>query len=204
MRPDVTESTEVLYTALGPLTDGDEARDWPLLRYCDALCRAYVEQIWGYVSDTDDELGWVIAFDVYNAPAEALPYLAQFVGVVLGPGSTEADQRAAILDHAGFRRGTPEAMISAVARTLTGTQTVNLVERVGGNAYQLEVETLPGETPDAELTERAILSQKPIGIVFNALSSAGQTWADLAADHADWAAVDAEYPDWIDVVTDEP
>jgi hypothetical protein len=203
-RPTVSEPAEALYEALGPMTDGDEPNDWPLLKICDALCRAFVEQIWTYVSDTDAGVGWTVALDPARAPAEALPWLGQFVGVEITPVMTEADTRAAIANPAGLRRGTPAAMAEAVMRTLTGSKTVSIDERVGGDAYQLAVTTLPAETPDATITARAILSQKPIGLVIDVDVLAGQTWADLVAGSTDWSDVEATYPDWVDVISTPP
>jgi hypothetical protein len=203
-RPTVSEPTEQLYSALGPLTAGDEERDWPLLRICEALIAAFVEQIWQYVSDTDDGLGWTLVMDPNRTPADALPWLGQFAGVELFPGQTEDERRAAIRDPAGFQRGTRGAMYRAVRATLTGAKTVQIHERVGGDAYHLAVETLPGQTPDPAVTLNAILSQKPIGLVLDVSTPTGQTWADVVSKHANWLAVDSTYPDWIDVITTVP
>lgn len=73
--------------------------------------------------------------------------------------------RDAIRRQGGKNRGTPDAMRSAIEDTLLGTTPyVNILERVGGNAYALTVVTRPSETPDPDATYAAALAQKPLGM----------------------------------------
>lgn len=202
-RPVVTEVTEDLYEALGPLTAGDEERDWPLLRFLDALCATTVEPIAELFSDRDQP-GWQIVFDPENAPASVLPYLAQFVGVQLLPSDSEERQREKITMPEQFKRGTPAAMLAAVEATLTGGRTVLMDEFFGGSAYALRIRTLASETPDEAVTEAAARSQKPIGITLDYSAVTGQDWNDVDTDHADWAAVEAAFDDWQEVKTTPP
>jgi hypothetical protein len=89
-----------------------------------------------------------------------------------------ADEQARTLisDVAGFRRGTPAAITAAAALFLTGTRRVYFNERVRNDAYLLGVVTLASETPDPALVERAILAQKPGGLVLSYSSIVGQTY----------------------------
>jgi hypothetical protein len=71
--------------------------------------------------------------------------------------------RDAIKRQGGENRGTPDAILSAAGDTLTGTRTMRLLERAGGNAYALDLVTRPSETPDPDATLAAALTQKPAG-----------------------------------------
>lgn len=203
-QPDVSPTALDLYDSLGAYRQGDEDTGWQLLLACEAIATAFTEPIAELVAERDGRVPWEILFDPENCPVAYLPYLAQFTGSTLTSSMSEAEMRAAIVLPEGFRRGTPDALIAAVKRTLTGGQTVHLDERWGGEAYQLRVRTLASETPDPAATEAAILTQKPIGIVLTYGAITGQDWADLAADHATWADVVADYGTWAEVPLDLP
>lgn len=203
--PAVSEATADLYEALEPFAALDsDATGWALLNLCAAICSTPIDQIHGYVTDTDDRPGWGIVLDPTDAPDEVLDWLAQFVGTVLTPSMDTAAKRAAILLPRGFRRGTPEALEQAVAATLTGPQTVLVDERWTGDAYKLRVRTLASETPDEPATLAAVISQKPIGIVLTYLRITGQDWGDLQLDHASWTAKMSDYATWLEARTDLP
>lgn len=131
-----------------------------------------VREIDELVRDTPEGPGWSVILDVDASPIKGLRWLGQVVGVRLRlprSGETEAEwavyARDAIRRQQGRQRGTNDAQISAVADTLTGTRYVNLLERVGGDAYAMTLVTRTAETPDPAATLRAWLSQKPAGIV---------------------------------------
>jgi hypothetical protein len=86
---------------------------------------------------------------------------------------------------------------------LTGTQTVIFRERNPG-PYNLAIRTLISETPDTDAVRRAILTQKPIGIVLDYEAIEGMTWDDLAGEYADWDAVSAGFEDWHTLATTPP
>lgn len=165
---------DALYEQLRPLAYADEALGWPLLHYVSGFALPF-QLVEDLARDTDDgRPGWAVLLDPDTCPAWALPWLAQLAGVVLDTTLSEADQRAQIVDEAGFRRGTPAALVSAVQARLTGTKTARVLERddidyvAGGpddSAYRLGVLTLASETPDPAAVYQAILSQKPGGIV---------------------------------------
>lgn len=191
---------EQMYEALGPFAEDDESGD--LQAFCEVLCGP-LEPIWERVRDRDDMPGWTLLFNADLAPVEALPWLAQFVGVQLQPGWSEQEQRDAIKDPPGFRRGTRAAMRRDVQRTLTGTKSLSIFER-DGSAYALTVRTLTSETPDEAATLAAVLGQKPIGLALDYDAIAGQTWNDVVAAEATWNDVVADYPTWNDLVTAAP
>jgi hypothetical protein len=158
----------------------------------------------------DDEgvPGYAGLFDPDTVPADLLPFLGQFVGVEMLPGLTEAQQRLRIKQTDGFRRGTPKALEGAARQFLVGpdgtgeTATVYIIERVGGNAYQFSVATLVSETPDAAEVLRALLEQKPAGLVMDYATITGGDWETLRTTHTDWADVKATFATWAGVRAD--
>lgn len=172
--------------------------DGSLVTFLTALTLGYevVDQV---VRDTDDGPGWSILLDVERAPAWALRWLGQFTGTRIAPGSPEAASRQAIRTPAGWRRGTPQAIIDAVRPTLTGTQTVLILER-DTDEYALTVATYTTETPDTAATTAAALSQKPGGLQMTVITTDPHTWATLVAHRATWTATVAAFSTWADVV----
>jgi hypothetical protein len=167
-RPATTPFQEDLYATLEPVADQDAALGYPLLTYCGAIA-AMFDQIETYARDQDDGTpGWALLFDPDLAPLETLPWLAQFVGAAIDGQMSEADQRATIKSLQAFQRGTPEALKAAIKRRLTGTKSIWITERDGGDAYALRIRTLTTETPDANLVARIINEQyKPAGVILN-------------------------------------
>lgn len=203
-RPVVSRLAEEFYLRLEPVAGADESLGWPLLRYVSALV-APLEEVEEVVRDDleRDLTGWAVALDPENAPAAVLPWLAQFDGTVLTPGSSEVQQRAAIVAPGGFLRGTPAAIQAHVARTLTGNRTVVLVERVSSEAT-LQVVTYGDETPDPTRTEAFVRAAVPAGIVVDYVLADGQTWGQVNADHGTWADLDTAFDTWADVRTATP
>lgn len=194
---------EGLYLSLAPLATQDASYDWALLILCNAIGVMF-QELDDLERDSPDGPGWSPLLDLARCPDEALPWLAQFVGVRLLPDSTPADQRARILATDGWNRGTPAALVASAAATLTGTQRVTLRERDGGNAYVLRVQTLASETPNPTATENAILAQKPAGIVLVYEAMPGQDYLELESDHATYAAVRSDYASYTGALTDQP
>jgi len=102
-------------------------------------------------------------------------------------------------------------MRAAAQATLTGNKTVIINERDGDSAtqpidyaYYLTVETYQGQTPDPAMTQRALLSQKPAGIVLTYVTIAGQTYDQVRTRFATYAALLAAYPTYADVWRDTP
>lgn len=201
-----------LYAMLTPLTQQDEDADWSLAILCSAIGSMY-ELVENWVRDTPDGPGWSLLVDLDRCPDEALPWLAQFVGVRVLPDSTPADQRARIASTDGFKRGTREALIGAARATLTDPGTVVFRERDGANmghptapdyAYCLSVITYDSQTPDPAATLQALLAQKPGGIVLNYRTAPGQDYLTLKTNYATYLAVKTAYVDYAAVRDDEP
>ncbi|WCB92306.1 hypothetical protein DSM104299_00996 [Baekduia alba] len=153
-----------IYQQLRPLARDDEAYGWPLAHYVAAKYKP-LEEVASWVRDSDDGPGYSVLLDIDRCPAVALPWLAQFKGVVIPAGLAEAEQRAWIRSAEGQHRGSVDALKRAGARHLTGTKSVRVLERVGGNAYNLTAVTRTSETPDPIATKADLMSAKRIGIV---------------------------------------
>jgi hypothetical protein len=192
-----------LYVSLAPLARLDSVNGWALLILCNAIGTMY-QELDQIERDSPDGPGWSSLLDLNRCPDEALPWLAQFVGVRLLPDSTPAAQRARILATDGWKRGTPAALAAAAAATLTGSQTVTLRERDAGDPYALRVQTLTAETPDPSATVNAILSQKPAGLTLTFQTLVGQDYLSLEADHASYAALASDYQTYNGALTDQP
>lgn len=172
-----------------------------------AFCRALLhplERTNGLIRESDAGPGWSGLLDPARAPAAALPWLGQFVGVRVTRGATSLAQRDEIVSAAGFRRGRPSSIVAAVAATLTGGRTVIVTERVGGEAYQLLVQTYADQTPDAGVAEAAARSQKPAGIVLTFQVVGGQTYAQLSGRFGTYADLPVEYADYAAMASDTP
>lgn len=183
-----------LYASLAPLAGEDDANAWALAKFCAALGVMF-QPIEDVSSDTAEGPGWSAVVDVDRAPDSWLPWLAQFVGVTVVPGSTPAEQRVRIKGTDGFSRGTPDALRAALAPTLTGSKTVYFRERDAGDAYRLEVVTVASQTPDAAASEAALRAQKPGGIVLAFRTTTGQDYEEIATQGT-YADVRDLYPDY--------
>jgi hypothetical protein len=151
------------YQQLRLLAPDDEALGWPLLHFVAAKIGP-LEDIAEWTSDTDAGPGYSILLDIDRCPAIALPWLAQFKGVEIPPGLTEDEQRAWVRSAEGQHRGTVDALKRAGQRHLTGTKSVRVLERVGGNAYDITCITRTSETPDPVTTKADLTAAKRIGI----------------------------------------
>jgi hypothetical protein len=171
---------------LGPVLNAD------LESYLRACAQTF-EDVDALARDDPPWCGWSVVLDPAACPAAGLPWLAQFVGVELAPGTDEASARAAIAQHAGWRRGTPAAIEAAVKPTLTGSRFAYLDERVGGDAYAAMITTRTDETPDPAATLAAAMAAKPAGILLTQQLVSGTTYDELDGRYATynaWPAVD--------------
>lgn len=130
--------------------------------------------------DGNELPGYGVTFDVAECPAEALPYLAQFVGETLPTTLTDDEARRQIRTQPNRNRGTRAGIIAAARATLSDpdTGTVVFIERsISASptdaAYGLTVGTLSAETPDAAATEAAIRANLPGGILLEYIVSDG-------------------------------
>lgn len=208
-KPDASPAALELYAALEPaFTRGDEERDWISLKICTAIVAGKLDLLWSYLIDDEDNLpAWAAVLNPETAPAEALPWLAQFGGAVLTPEMDEEARRKAIQVPEAFSRGRPASLEAVAKRRLTGTKTVIITERYTNNAWRLRVETIEAETPEPEETEADIIRyQKPVGIVLFFNTRVVWDWGEAKAslEFPTWAAVKAAFPSWLAYRTYEP
>lgn len=203
-RPNASEAGEFIYSELEAFAVEDESTDWTLLKFVDAIMGGSFNDLLQVVSDRPDMPGWAMAFHPDLTPAAWLPWLAQVNGTRLAPSLTEAEQRAAIRTPAGFRRGTPAALYTAVATRLTGDDPHVLITERYGSPYNVLIRTLDSETPNEDDVREAILTQKPARLTYDYDTIPGQTWDELMASYATWDLVEAEYGTWAEVIQDVP
>jgi hypothetical protein len=128
----------------------------------DAFARAFggmLREAWDL--GLDDEGPWTRALDLDRCEDQWLPWLAQFDGTRLLPNTTPDQQRERVLSTDGEDRGTAAALAAAARPYLTGTKSVTVTERVGGNPFLVDVKTLPAETPNVPALQRALAEQTP-------------------------------------------
>jgi hypothetical protein len=167
--------TESLHDLLAPMVYTESA---DLTVYLNGLGLIW-EEIDTWVSDTNigttPASGYSLWIDVNRCPDEALPWLAQFVGIQFnaGQGLTADEQRALMVGLGTWHRGTVAALKAAPLPYLTGAKQVIVKERDTG-PYHFEVITQGSETPDQSLVLAALLAQKPAGLVMTYVVNIGQ------------------------------
>lgn len=190
-----TDFGELLFEYLGP---------WGTLHlawFCDAI-GAMCSEWWDMVQDqgTDDGVtptvgtkdangnlittgyqpGYGAALNPNIVPLIAAGYLAQFVGVQLPSGVDDATAQSLIREEAGINRGTDSAVIAAAKRTLTGTQSVELVRRtyVDGtpNGFWFGLIVRPEEVTTVAALEDAVNAVKMGGMMWWLTQTDGTTW----------------------------
>lgn len=183
-----------IYASLGPLTQSDAANGYHLRSFTRALATMLVD-VESLIRDTAAGPGWSTLMDPDVVPISALGWLAQFVGVDLLGGLTDAQQRQRVKETTGFARGTLASMEGAARQTLTGAQHVIVYER-DTSAYHLTIRTYQTETPDPVLTEMVIRSLKPAGLVLVFQVVTGGTYAQLDTAFGTYADMDAALTDY--------
>lgn len=162
-RPVVAPISEEVYEGLTTWARADHDV-WDLLIYVDAMMKT-LQPIVSLVRDTEQHEGWARLLDVDAAPSEALPWLAQLVGVMPLKGLSDEAQRLRIKEAAGWQRGTPAAMRAAAQQFLTGSRLVEIYER-DGSPWRFRIRTYLRETPNARAVYNAVAALKPAGLVF--------------------------------------
>jgi len=177
-----------------PLGEGEELRGWAYSILCEALLNAGVELEEGF--DPDEPHYPVGVLMTYNAPAWALPWAAQIVGLALGPGLSEEQSRDLMRDAPNWESGTTGRMRAIASLYLTGTKTMYFRERDASGtdpAYTLEVVTLTGETPDPALLLAALTAAKPVGITLTVRQVPGWDYQQMTIDEGLYSALPARY-----------
>lgn len=179
--PPYSDLGERLRERTEPLAPNDEQNDFAHAKLCEGMMLPF-GQLAELVDPPDPYVPWEPLFDVAICPAWALPWLGQLVGARIPRGLSDDDSRMYVTDLGGFKRGSPEAIKHAVGLALTGTKTVYLRERDAGDPYRLEVVTLTSETPDPAAVLRAILLQKPGGIVVAYRTTVGWDYEQMTIE----------------------
>ena len=101
-----------------------------------------------------------------TAPAVLLPWMAWMAGLFPDYADLPPDLLREVLARPPQwrRRGSSKAMEASVAATLTGTQTVEIENHVGGDMWHMRVLVVEGEMPDRAATEAAAMREKPAGV----------------------------------------
>lgn len=192
-QPTVTRTAAAIYDALGPrLRDGDEAGGWLLLLLIEAGNRS-AAPIEDLVRDSGTTPGWAVAADVDLAPAAALPYLGQWVGIRPRPELDEAAQRSRIQDRNEWRRGTPAYFLAVAREYLTGGRRVELYERDGGNPHHARARVFAAEVVD-ETRLRTAIALASGWIKLDVEVATGQSYDQLSASYATYDLQAAAYP----------
>jgi len=176
---------DLLFQSLGFHVGDDVTGD--LKAFCEALA-APLEDVHELVREGDDgSAGWSLALDADNCPASVLPWLAQFVGVVITDEMSESQIRNEIAQPAGWARGRDLAIVTAVQRTLTGSQLLIIYPNKPevGKHY---VRSLLSETPNPTATQAIARAVIPAWSVLEYEAIEGVTVADVAAS-AKWTTV---------------
>ena len=144
-----------------------------------------------YDADPDNEVvAWQALLDVDIAPFAGLPWLAQCVGDRVPVGLTEDQARDWIRNSPNWIRGTPQGIVSAIRRVLTGPSVVQFAERqrLDGtpDADCIAIITYVSQTPSVEAVKHALRRNCPGDIV----------WEYAVIDHATWALVEAGMSSW--------
>jgi hypothetical protein len=206
-QPALSASGELLYEALGSITEPDEDNGWALAILCNAF-GAMAEPLRALVSDDENGVpGYAHhIFDPDNEPAEWLATTEYFTGTKPLPSVDEAGRRLRIKQTDGRFRGTPGAIKGGARQFLVGpdgtpeSATVYLVPRAGGIATSYRVTTLASETPDISLVQAALEEQRPAGFALTYAAVTGGDWTTAISTHADWTDVIGDFATWADFI----
>lgn len=87
-----------------------------------------LQSIYDLCGDTPQGPGWSQIVDITRCPTDALPWLAQMVGVRIPASMPDAEARAATTAETGWHRGTAASLVAAAQAYLT-SGTVTIAER---------------------------------------------------------------------------
>lgn len=229
--PAVNNDTRILYDALGPLTAGDAALGYPLLRWLDGV-GSILQPLDDLVRDTPLGPGWSQLMDPNRCPVQYLPWLGQFVGVTVDTSLPETAQRQQIAAEAGFQRGTLASLTAVAQRYLKPGGIVHVYERDGG-PYNLTITVFASQMVGmdyADLSSKyptyaalsaafptyasfaysadelhlALLAAKPAGLVLTLNVQSGASYADLTAEYPTYAALSAAFSTYAEMTNSLP
>jgi hypothetical protein len=134
--------------------------------------------------DLDPDESYHSLLDVDLTPAQALPYLAQFIGERFAVGIDETAQRGWIRDHPNARRGTLNSIASAAQRYLTGGKLVTIVERNDGTSAtdapdDVNIIVYADECPNQSLVIQALQDTFPLELSLHFQVVTATTWQQI-------------------------
>ena len=194
---------EQLYDALGFHREADPDQGYALRKFCEAWCAAIVPAYDLVRERADGTAPWGILFDAERCPAESLPYLAQYVGVVITPEMSEEQIRDEIGQPTGWSRGQEASIRIACQRTLTGARRVTVRPRTPSPGFHY-IRTLAWETPEPDRTEAVLRRSVPAWEVLDYEAVVGVAWEDVAASWADWSTITSTFDSWADLADTLP
>lgn len=207
-RPAVTTAAANIYDSVGPaLRSGDEAGGSLLLRLIAAGTR-HLANVEAIVRDDPESgvAGWSRALNLDTAPAAALPWAGQWVGVTPRPELQEADQRARIRDRREWIRATPAYFLAVAREYLTGGRRVELYERTGPSGHEHEratVRVFAAEVPDeARLRAAMDLASGWVRLTVDVVQ--GQSYAQLGEQYATFDDLTAAFATFDDMTYSLP
>jgi hypothetical protein len=172
--PSLSEIGAETYTEMEPVSTEDVDNGYALQVYCYSVGTMFDQTADLVRPDDPNGVAWEKALNPSECPSYALPWLGQFVGVLLeGRGLTDAQMRQMITQHGMWQRGTPAYIIATVQATLSGSKSCYLNERLGGDAYAYEVVVDPSCITNMTATQHAVRISKPAGL--NALLNTSGT-----------------------------
>ena len=169
------ELGDLIYPEFAPLTENLGDPDNALRTYVRAMA-LLMQPIRDISADgPNGEPGWSQALDATRVRAKWLAWLAQMVGYRPPAFQPERDDEAAYLGRqvprmiqfSSHKRGSVESLIYALQEELNGKQQVEVVERVGGNAWRMDVSVHEEElmTFDYNTIFQVALRRKAAGIL---------------------------------------
>lgn len=184
---------EEMFRALEPMAGQDALNGNALAALCEAAGSMYL-QVEEAVRAREGFDAQTQTWDIDRTPAFLIPFVGQAAGVKVTPGTSATAQRAQVREGRQWKRGKLDQIAADLRTTLTGTQRIRFVERVG-TPWQLEAITLPGETPHIAQTEAVGRASKPGGIIMIFLQSSlpivdeGTRTIDAASGNIDTATI---------------
>lgn len=192
-----------VYSALAPVADLDALNQYALAYYVATIGRMF-QIVEDYGRDTSEGPGWSQAVDITRCPTGGIPWLGQFVGATVDTSQSDAEQRFQVQNNQGWQRGTPASIAAAASRFLTGTKSVILTERLGGDAWALGVDTITSETPDSVAVYESMLTVKPAGIVITYNQLTQQTFDSILTTYTPFSTLFADFATFGGVLTGIP
>lgn len=173
------------------------------------------EDIYGIVEpqgspdDAGYAAGWSMLLDPAACPAQYLPYLAQFVGQSIPPGTDSTSARAIVSGEANFQTGTLAGVTAAAKLWLTGDQSVTVLERTAADgetadAYHFVVIVHASEVMDATALTGAVDGVRPVGVQWTLIQESSWIISGMESAYASVSALEAASPSISNLEGDVP